>query len=48
MLVYSELSIHLLKVHHFCQGLGSPFRLAPDSSRNSSKNEAAHAVSATR
>ncbi|VBB39849.1 conserved hypothetical protein [uncultured Spirochaetota bacterium] len=30
MLVYSELSIHLLKVHHFCQGLGSPFRLAPE------------------
>jgi len=30
MLIYSELSIHLLKVHHFCQGFGSPFRLEPE------------------
>lgn len=29
-LVYSELSVHLLRVHHFCQGTGSPFRLEPD------------------
>jgi hypothetical protein len=29
MLVFSDLSIHLLQVHHFCQGLGSPFRLEP-------------------
>lgn len=28
-LVYSELSVHLLKAHHFCQGRGSPFRLEP-------------------
>jgi len=25
----SELSIHLLKVHHFCQGRGSIFRIDP-------------------
>jgi hypothetical protein len=30
MLVYSELSIHLLKAHHFCQGRGSAFRLEPE------------------
>jgi hypothetical protein len=29
MLIYSDLSIHLLKAHHFCQGRGSPFRLEP-------------------
>lgn len=29
MLIYSELSIHMLRVHHFCQGRGSPFRLEP-------------------
>jgi len=29
MLIFSDLSIHLLRVHHFCQGLGSPFRLDP-------------------
>lgn len=29
MLVFSDLSIHLLRVHHFCQGRGSPFRLEP-------------------
>ncbi len=29
-LIYSDLSIHLLRAHHFCQGLGSPFRLDPD------------------
>ncbi len=29
-LIYSDLSIHLLRTHHFCQGLGSPFRLDPD------------------
>jgi len=29
-LIYSDLSIHLLRVHHFCQGEGSSFRLAPD------------------
>lgn len=28
-LIYSDLSIHLLRVHHFCQGEGSPFRLSP-------------------
>jgi len=30
MLVFSDLSIHLLRVHHFCQGRGSPFRLEPE------------------
>ncbi|MEN6492380.1 MAG: hypothetical protein ABFC85_10365 [Rectinema sp.] len=29
MLIYSELSMHMLRVHHFCQGRGSPFRLEP-------------------
>jgi len=29
MLVFSDLSIHLLRDHHFCQGRGSPFRLEP-------------------
>lgn len=29
-IVYSDLSIHLLKAHRFCQGLGSPFRLDPE------------------
>ena len=29
-LVVSELSLHLLKEHHFLQGRGSPFRLEPD------------------
>ncbi len=29
-LIYSELSIHLLEVHHFLQGKGSPFRLEPE------------------
>ncbi len=28
-LVYSDLSIHLLREHHFCQGRGSEFRLDP-------------------
>ncbi len=28
-LVYSDLSIHLLRAHHFCQGEGSDFRLDP-------------------
>lgn len=28
-LVYSDLSIHLLREHGFCQGKGSPFRLDP-------------------
>lgn len=28
--VYSDLSLHLLRAHHFCQGRGSPFRLDPD------------------
>jgi len=28
-IVYSDLSIHLVRAHHFCQGLGSPFRLDP-------------------
>jgi hypothetical protein len=26
---FSELSLHLLKAHHFLQGKGSPFRLEP-------------------
>lgn len=30
LIIYSDLSIHLLRVHHFCQGLGSPFRLDPE------------------
>ena len=29
MLVFSDISIHLLREHHFCQGRGSPFRLEP-------------------
>lgn len=29
-LIYSDLSIHLLRAHHFCQGDGSSFRLAPE------------------
>jgi hypothetical protein len=29
ILLYSELSLHLLEKHHFLQGLGSPFRLEP-------------------
>lgn len=29
-LVFSDLSIHLLRVHHFCQGTGSSFRLSPE------------------
>lgn len=29
-LVYSDLSIHLLREHHFLQGRGSPFRLDPE------------------
>ncbi len=29
-LIYSDLSIHLLRAHHFCQGEGSAFRLDPD------------------
>ncbi len=28
-IVYSDLSVHLLRVHHFCQGAGNPFRLDP-------------------
>jgi hypothetical protein len=28
-IIYSDLSIHLLGVHGFCQGTGSPFRLDP-------------------
>jgi hypothetical protein len=28
-LSFSDLSSHLLRVHGFCQGRGSPFRLAP-------------------
>jgi hypothetical protein len=28
-IVYSDLSIHLLRVHRFCQGTGSVFRLDP-------------------
>jgi hypothetical protein len=29
-LTYSDLSIHLLRTHHFCQGEGCAFRLDPD------------------
>jgi len=29
VLIYSDLSIHLLKAHGFLQGKGSPFRLEP-------------------
>jgi len=29
ILLYSELSLHLLEKHHFLQGIGSPFRLEP-------------------
>lgn len=29
-IVYSDLSIHLLSTHRFCQGRGSPFRLDPE------------------
>ena len=28
-IVYSDLSIHMLERHHFCQGVGSDFRLDP-------------------
>jgi len=28
-LIYSDLSLHLLEAHHFCQGQASPFRLEP-------------------
>lgn len=28
-IVFSDLSIHLLKEHHFCQGKGSEYRLDP-------------------
>lgn len=28
--VYSDLSLHLLRSHHFCQGAGSPFRIEPE------------------
>jgi hypothetical protein len=28
-LAYSDLSLHLLRAHHFCQGRGSPYRLEP-------------------
>lgn len=28
-LVFSDLSIHMLRAHRFCQGRGSPFRLEP-------------------
>ncbi|TFG82360.1 MAG: hypothetical protein E4H20_07840 [Spirochaetales bacterium] len=28
--VFSDLSIHLLRTHRFCQGRGSPFRLSPE------------------
>lgn len=28
-IIYSDLSIHLLRVHHFCQGRDSAFRLDP-------------------
>jgi hypothetical protein len=30
-LIYSDLSIHLLREHHFCQGRNSSFRLEPAS-----------------
>ncbi|MFH2113383.1 MAG: hypothetical protein ABIJ86_02600 [Spirochaetota bacterium] len=29
-LIYSDLSLHLLRAHGFCQGQGNPFRLAPE------------------
>jgi hypothetical protein len=29
-IIYSDLSIHLLRAHRFCQGTGSPFRLDPE------------------
>jgi len=29
-LAYSDLSLHLLRAHRFCQGRGSPFRLDPE------------------
>lgn len=29
-IIYSDLSIHLLREHRFCQGTGSPFRLDPE------------------
>ena len=28
-LIYSDLSLHLLEAHHFCEGRASPFRLEP-------------------
>ncbi len=29
VLIFSDLSIHLMEAHHFLQGRGSPFRLEP-------------------
>lgn len=29
LLIFSDLSIHLMEAHHFLQGRGSPFRLEP-------------------
>jgi hypothetical protein len=29
-ITFSDLSIHLLRAHHFCQGRGSPYRLEPE------------------
>lgn len=29
-IIYSDLSIHLLRAHRFCQGVGSSFRLDPE------------------
>jgi len=33
-LLFSDLSLHLLKEHHFLQGKGSPFRLEPEVLKN--------------
>lgn len=30
IMLYSDLSLHLLEKHHFLQGRGSPFRLEPE------------------
>jgi hypothetical protein len=32
-ILYSELSLHMMEVHHFLEGEGSPFRLIPEKLR---------------
>jgi len=39
ILIYSDLSIHMLKAHHFCQGKGLAFRLDPQDLAKLIKND---------